>query len=99
MKRSMGYCERLVGEALRRLDDNWRRQAPIGRFVVDFANHARRIVVEVDGGVHRLPHVELADAERDAWIASQGYRVVRISNREVTDDLSRALGQLGDWTA
>ena len=44
-------------------------------------------MVEVDGGVHRLPEVALRDARRQAWIESQGYRVFRFSNEQVAADL------------
>ena len=87
----MNLPERLVWAALRRMDDNWRRQAPIGRFVVDFANHRRRMVIEVDGGVHRLSDVALRDAVRDAWLRGQGYRVVRLDGQAVVRDLPGAL--------
>jgi len=93
----MNRPEQLVWKALRKLDDNWRRQAPIGRFVVDFANHGRRLVIEVDGGVHRLPEVALKDAGRDAWLRSQGYSVVRLDGQAVIRDLQGALrSSLGD---
>lgn len=88
----MNLPERRVWAALRRLGDNWRRQAPIGRFVVDFANHRRRLILEIDGGAHRLPQVTLRDAERDAWLRSQGYRVVRLDSQAVMRDLAGALG-------
>ncbi|MGQ0533141.1 MAG: endonuclease domain-containing protein [Caulobacteraceae bacterium] len=43
---------------------HFRKQAPIGPFVVDFAGHAAKLVVELDGGAHGALDV----AERDAWI-------------------------------
>ncbi|MDH3606165.1 MAG: DUF559 domain-containing protein, partial [Acidimicrobiia bacterium] len=51
----------------------FRRQVPIGRFIVDFACYEHRLAIEVDGHLHRVD----VDARRDAWIESRGWRVVR----------------------
>ena len=56
----------------------FRRQVPIGPYVADFACHALSLVIEADGGVHRLR--EEADANRDAWLAEAGYTVLRFDN-------------------
>jgi len=84
----MTWTEEHLWKELRKLNVNFRRQAPIGRFFADFASHGAKIVVEVDGGVHeRLPQVTLRDFERQQWLESQGYRVVRFTNRQVSDDV------------
>lgn len=90
----MTRTERLLWVQLRALGGNWRRQAPIGRFTLDFANHGRRLVIEVDGGVHRLPDVALRDAERDSWLRAQGYRVLRFTDREVVFEMPALLAQI-----
>lgn len=59
----------------------FRRQVPIGPYVADFACHAHKLVVEVDGGVHRL--TEARDADRDAWLAEAGYTVLRFDNSAI----------------
>ena len=59
----------------------FRRQAPIGRYIVDFVCFERRLIVEMDGGQHQArAH---ADAERTKWLAGQGFRVIRFWNNEV----------------
>ena len=58
----------------------WRRQRPMGPYIVDFICLEHRLIVECDGS----QHVENErDAIRDAWLASQGYRVLRFWNRDV----------------
>lgn len=59
----------------------FRRQHPIGRFIVDFCCPARRLAVEIDGD----SHAEQAeyDAARTAWLVEQGYAVIRFTNQEV----------------
>ena len=59
-----------------RLGVYFRRQVPIGRYIVDFLAPAARLVVEVDGGYHAQRRA--ADARRDRKLARQGYRVLRI---------------------
>jgi very-short-patch-repair endonuclease len=66
---------------------NFRRQAPIGRFVVDFVQHAAKLIVEIDGPLHDLPEKQLSDAARTAWLESQGYRVLRFPEATVRNDL------------
>jgi very-short-patch-repair endonuclease len=56
-----------------------RRQHPVGGYVVDFAIVVARLIIEIDGAIHRLPDVERRDAERQRAIEAQGWRVVRVS--------------------
>jgi len=79
----------------RRLEGlKFRRQVPLGRYVVDFACLEHRLIVEADGPFHDPDH----DAERDQWLASQGFRVLRFPNDringrdwEVADDILAAV--------
>ena len=64
-----------------------RRQAPIGRYVADFVIQSRRLVIEVDGEFHAAPERQTADKRRDKWLKSQGYRTVRITTGELTENL------------
>ena len=56
------------------------RQAPIGPYVVDFLCRETKLVIELDGGQHADSD---RDVVRDAYIAGQGYRVVRFWNSDV----------------
>ena len=59
----------------------FRRQHPIGVYVVDFVCLAEKLVVEVDGGQH-AENIH-ADAKRTAWLELRGYRVLRFWNNDV----------------
>ncbi len=63
----------------------FRRQAPVGPYIVDFVCFEIRLVIEVDGG----QHAEQADydAARTAWLESQGFRVMRFWNNEVLEQM------------
>ncbi|MCH8113040.1 MAG: endonuclease domain-containing protein [Proteobacteria bacterium] len=63
----------------------FRRQAPIGPYVVDFACLAEKLVVEVDGGQHARQQDR--DAARTAWLESQGFHVLRFWNNEVLGNI------------
>jgi len=69
----------------------FRRQHPIDCFVVDFYCPERKLVVEVDGGVHLSKLQQDADAERQAWLEGLGLHVVRVSSDLVLADIRAAL--------
>jgi very-short-patch-repair endonuclease len=88
LRRRMTWSEKLLWEELRKLDANFRRQAPVGRYITDFASHGCKLVIEVDGGVHeRLDEVALRDGERQIWLQDQGYKVIRFTDRQVENDI------------
>jgi very-short-patch-repair endonuclease len=67
----------------------FRRQHPIGRYIVDFVCLERKLVVELDGQQHSGP--EGYDGKRDTWLRVQGYEVLRFSNRQLMDELENVL--------
>jgi very-short-patch-repair endonuclease len=67
----------------------FRRQAPIGRFIVDFVCYQENLIVELDGGQHAIRTRE--DDERTAWLNSQGFQVVRFWNNLIFEDLDAVL--------
>ncbi len=71
----------------------FRRQQPVGNYIVDFYNAEKRLVIEVDGG----QHAESAkDDERTAWLESQGLKVLRLWNNEVLENLEGVLATIAD---
>ena len=69
----------------------FRRQYPIGPYIVDFICLERRLVVEVDGGHHAE---SAGDRARDAWLAGCGLRVLRFWNNDVLRDTCAVLDRL-----
>lgn len=65
--------------------NKFRRQHPIGTYIVDFVCLEKRLIVELDGGQHGE---QIAyDNERTQWLESCGYRVLRFWNNEVFEDV------------
>lgn len=65
----------------RRLDGiKFRRQVPLGPYILDFACFELRVVLEVDGGQHAESK---ADKTRDAYLQAEGFRVIRYWNTDV----------------
>jgi len=72
----------------------FRRQHPIGRYVVDFVCLGAHLVIEVDGDSQGDDRADTLDAARTAWLETQGFRVVRFWNHDVlegTDDVMEAI--------
>ena len=61
----------------------FRRQQPLGPYVVDFASLEKRIVVEVDGSQHGDEEGGRRDEKRTAWLQDRGYQVLRFWNNDV----------------
>jgi very-short-patch-repair endonuclease len=64
-----------------------RRQAPIGPYIVDFVCFNWKIIIEADGGQHGLPGHSEQDRIRDAFLRSQGYRIMRFCNSDIDANL------------
>jgi very-short-patch-repair endonuclease len=73
----------------------FRRQHPIDRYFADFACVQARLVVEVDGGVHRTDEQVLRDLERTRVIEANGWHVLRLSNDQVLHRPEEALAAIG----
>jgi very-short-patch-repair endonuclease len=70
----------------------FRRQHPIGNYIVDFACCEAHLVVELDGGQHdeRAQY----DRQRTAWLNAKGWEVIRFWNNELWSNEEAVLGQL-----
>ena len=64
------------------------RQEPLGRYYVDFACREQHLIVELDGGQHAD---RAADRQRDSDLSARGYRVIRVWNNEVMENLDGVL--------
>ncbi|WP_339700239.1 vitamin B12 dependent-methionine synthase activation domain-containing protein [uncultured Roseivirga sp.] len=75
---------------------NFRRQHIIGQYIADFVCLEQKLVIEIDGSIHQLPEVKDNDTYRTEWLEAQGYKVVRLTNRQVISDLKQTLTTITD---
>ena len=75
---------------------HFRRQVPIAPYFADFASHGAKLVVEVDGETHGGPEAQADDRRREAFIYREGFAIVRVSNRDVMNNLEGVLIHLRD---
>jgi very-short-patch-repair endonuclease len=72
---------------LKPLGFHFRRQAPIGPYIVDFVSFKSRIVIEADGGQHGMPEGVRSDQSRDGFLRSQGFQILRFWNSDIDANL------------
>lgn len=70
----------------------FKRQKPIGRYVVDFVCVEEKLIIELDGGQH-AENVEY-DRVRDSWLRNEGYTVLRFWNNEMMNEMEGVLERI-----
>jgi len=73
----------------------FKRQKPIGSFIVDFVCFAQKLIIEVDGGQH--VDMQPRDEARTAWLQAQGFRVLRFWNHDVLRRQELVLEEILRW--
>ncbi|HDZ8929086.1 endonuclease domain-containing protein [Aeromonas dhakensis] len=69
----------------------FRRQMPIGPYIVDFISLEQRLIIEVDGAQHNEPAERQYDGARTAYLNQQGFRVIRVWNNDVLSRMEAVL--------
>jgi len=67
----------------------FRRQHPIGRYIVDFICLELQLIIELDGGQHM--DQQQYDVRRSQWLQNNGFKIVRFWNNDVTGDIDSVL--------
>ena len=70
---------------------HFRRQVPIGPYIVDFACMAAHLAIELDGSQHGLDENVVRDATRTRWLEAAGYRVIRFWNNDLVNNMDGVL--------
>jgi very-short-patch-repair endonuclease len=86
LRRTQTDAEKALWARLRnrQLDGmRFRRQQPIGPYVVDFVCLERKLIVEIDGGQHNEEETVIRDDDRTRWLRGRHYQVLRFWNNEV----------------
>src|SRR5690348_11080179 len=86
LRRELSLPEKLLWVRLRGAEVRFRRQHPIGPYVLDFYCPAARLAIEVDGAAHDFGDRPQRDDRRTTWLNEQGIGVLRLTAKEVLAD-------------
>jgi len=97
LRNNMTKAERIVWQYIRKeqLGVRFRRQVPIGRYIVDFFALNIGLVIEIDGGQHYDRDVAKKDEERSDALNNSGLTVVRYNNYEVFTNIEAVIESIG----
>jgi very-short-patch-repair endonuclease len=97
LRRDMTSQERMLWRGLKEALPNahFRKQVPFGPYYADFACHAAKLIIELDGGQHA--DAISYDAARTAFLESEGYTVIRFWNNDVTTNLDGVLTAISEF--
>ena len=93
LRRTLTPPEARLWVALRQKPDGlkFRRQHPIGRYVLDFYCDAAKLAVEVDGAAHDIVDIAVRDRRRDAWLDESGIMTLRFAAIEIGRSLDEVM--------
>jgi len=96
LRRDMTEAEQRLWRGLRELKwpSRFRRQHPVGRYIVDFACPGAHLAIEIDGGQHAM--MREADDARSSEIAAHEYRIIRFWNNDVMENLEGVLHTISE---
>lgn len=86
-------AERILWSHIRNkqlLGVKFKRQVPIGKYIVDFLSVQEKLIIEIDGGQHNEERNNQKDTERTKYLES-GYKVIRFWNNEIVENLNGVL--------
>ncbi|MBN3036555.1 MAG: endonuclease domain-containing protein [Bacteroidales bacterium] len=96
----MTEAERILWKRLRKnqmMGFRFKRQHPIGQFIVDFYCHKARLVIEIDGGIHLNRNQKEYDKERTYELENFGLKVLRFKNDLVYQDPDKVVNEIGKY--
>jgi leucyl-tRNA synthetase/very-short-patch-repair endonuclease len=96
MRKGHTEAEDILWQQLRndKLDEKFRRQHPIDKYIVDFICLQKKLIVEVDGGYHENAEQQAYDAERTKVLFEIGFNVIRFTNDEVIKNIKNVIKQI-----
>jgi len=97
LRKTQTDAEQLLWKLLRNrrfADKKFRRQHPIGRYILDFYCDDEKLAIELDGGQHNEEHAKSYDAERSRFLNEQGIHVLRFWNNDVLQKMDSVLAFL-----
>jgi len=90
LRQNMTDAERALWRHLRSRQlsgHKFRRQQPLGPYIVDFVCLEKRLVIELDGGQHAITDQACYESDRTVWLEQSGYQVLRFWNHDVLQSI------------
>ncbi len=90
LRKNMTKQERILWTFLRKKNINnlkFRRQYPIGNYIVDFICNEKKLIIEIDGGQHNENKNITYDQERTKYLESKAYKVIRFWNNDIDNNI------------
>ncbi len=90
LRKNMTKQERRLWQFLRKKNINnlkFRRQYPIGKYIVDFICNEKKLIIEIDGGQHNEAQNISYDQERTEYLESKGYTIIRFWNNDIDNNI------------
>jgi len=78
----------------KQLNVKFRRQHPLGIYIADFYCHTHKLIVELDGSIHNLPHIAANDIIRQSHLEADGFKVLRFSNKQIFNQFEQVLNTI-----
>ncbi|ABC98542.1 hypothetical protein SYN65AY6LI_03075 [Synechococcus sp. 65AY6Li] len=100
LRREATTAESLLWELLRDrrlLGRKFRRQHPIGQFIADFFCDDARLIIEIDGAVHREPTQQERDRLREEILREHGFAILRFTNDQILDRTEQVLQEIAAY--
>ena len=76
----------------------FRRQQPIGPYIVDFVCREKWLIIELDGGQHNEDENIVYDDERTKYLESKGFKVIRFWNNDVDNNIEAVFDKIDEYT-
>ena len=99
LRRNMTPTERTLWRELRNrrlCGAKFRRQKPMGHYIVDFICDEAKLIVEIDGGQHGVEALKADDLVRTRWLEARGFRVMRFWNPDVLENIDGVLSAISE---
>ena len=99
LRNNMTECEKMLWEKISKKQLNglkFRRQFPVGRYIADFYNHEKKLIIEVDGSVHN--EQKEYDKNREKYLEASGYTIIRFTNDEIVNNIDLVIEKISRKT-
>jgi len=97
LRKKMTVSERLLWDKIRNRRINglkFRRQHPIHLYIADFYCHEKKLIIEIDGGIHKSDDIKENDQNRSAELDRLGISVIRFTNEEILGNIDQVINNL-----